>query len=99
LALIKKAGNVTGIPTISKTRLGIREYRVINGSFVKIAVIAVFAAICHNLCKFGNLYCYLYIKNGKLLQIVQIVVNCANCRKTAKLPQERQLLLHHSTHS
>jgi hypothetical protein len=46
---------------------------VVSGSFAKIAVIAVFAAIAifaancrslHKFDKFGNLYCYLYIKNG-----------------------------------
>jgi hypothetical protein len=49
---------------------------VINESVVKIAVIAdiaVLAAICRNLRKFGkfgNLYCYFYSTNGKLRQIV-----------------------------
>jgi hypothetical protein len=54
-----------------------------------IAVIAIFAAFYCNLSKsgkFGNLYCYLYSKNGKLRQIAQIAAkqqnyhNNGNCR-------------------
>jgi hypothetical protein len=58
---------------------------VINGSFAKIAVIpviAVFAAILANLANLANLAICTVIYIVKQ----QIAANCANCRKTAKLP-------------
>jgi hypothetical protein len=65
---------------------------VINGSFVKIAVIpviAVFAAILANLANLA-IHTVFYIVKQQIAancrKLPQIAANCANCRKTAKLP-------------